>query len=55
MSQCIGLLLAFAVLLVPLLARLRALALPLPLLLPLAAVWVLLAAIRLPGSRGGGA
>jgi hypothetical protein len=41
MSQRFGLFLAFAVLLVPLLARLRAL--------------VLLAAIRLPRSRGGGA
>ena len=50
MSQCIVLFLAFVVLLlVPLLALLRALALPLPL------ASVLLAAMRLPGVRGGGA
>ncbi len=57
MSKSFDLFLAFVVLPllvrlpVPLLARLRALALP----LPLAAVSVLLAATRLPGSRGGGA
>ena len=49
MSKSFGLILAFVVLLVPLLARMRALP------LPLAAVSVLLAAIRLPGVRGCGA
>ena len=53
MSKRIGLFLTFAVLLALLPALLRALALPLP--LPLAVVSVLLAAIRLPGVRGGGA
>ena len=50
MSQRFGLFLAFAVLLGPLLALLRALALPLLLALVSA-----LAAPRLPGVRGGGA
>ena len=48
MSKSFDLFLPFVVLLVPLLARMRALALPLPLAL-------VLAAIRLPGARGSGA
>ncbi len=52
MSKSFDLFLAFVVLplLVPLLARMRALALPLPL-----ASALVLAAIRLPGARGSGA